>query len=92
MISALALQELVVALCVVAAAMYALRKLLPRLSAGLLRAVARVFDRLGQPSLAARLRPARVAASGCGSGCNTCGSCDSPKPAAPAEQPIRFQR
>ena len=93
---ALLLQQIVVAACVLGAAVYALRRVWPQLGRRLQRAATRLCLSLGQPQLAQRLRPAAiVAGAGCGSGCGSCGSCGS-APASgkpkPPEQAIRFQR
>lgn len=92
MISANAAQEIIVAICVIAAALYASRRLMPKLVLRLRMLAAQVLDRAGRPLLAARLRRVPVTAAGCGNGCGSCGSCDSPKPAVTTEQPIRFHR
>jgi hypothetical protein len=72
----------IVALIVLAFALRAVRQLFP---ASWRRIVARLRAAL-------RLKPTVLPAAGasCGSGCGSCGSCDTPAPRQ-IEQPLRFQ-
>ena len=81
-----ALESIVVAVVVAAAAWQALGQLAPRARAGILARLAKALDRGALAPAAARLRrllPSPQAGSGgsCGSGCSSCGTCaPSPKP------------
>lgn len=87
------LQSMVVTVLVTLCGIYAVWTLMP---AGLRRALATALLRLPLPeALAARLRLATQAASGCGGGCSSCSSRSSrdtaaPKRASGAVQTITF--
>jgi hypothetical protein len=92
----LLIQYVIIALVVLASALYALRKLAPQLTS---RWLAAASIRLGRPGHAAwlralgrRLQP-KQATGNCSDGCSTCGACG-PKPPAAARGdavPLQFR-
>lgn len=61
-----------------------LRTLMPSLMRNLQNRLAQVVAKAGWLRLGSWLQSGEAGA-GCGSGCNTCGTCASPAPATPAE-------
>lgn len=77
-------QDAVVALIVLAAVLFVLRRFLPAaIRDPLLARMAGAARDAHLPRVAQRLDPSFRAAAGCGSGCGSCGGCGTPQ-AAPA--------
>lgn len=92
----LVLQYAVIALLVLASALYTFRKLAPQLAtrwqASASASLNKPWRAAWQQRLGRRLRP-KAATGHCGDGCDTCGSCG-PKPPAAARvdaQPLEFR-
>lgn len=68
---------------------FMLRRIAPKLVSNQQYQLANAFNTRGWTKIAQWLEPA-ISTSGCGSGCNTCGSCPS-NPNKNAEQPVQWK-
>jgi len=75
------LQTLIIAIILTMSVLHVTRKLAPKWAYGRQAALAGLLSRSSRPALIRRLgqfmQPALTAGGGCGSGCNTCASCES---------------
>ncbi len=93
------LQEIIIGVIVFAALVSVIRRLLPAWSRARQQALAQWLDRPGRGgslrAVGRFLRPGE-SAGGCGSGCNTCSSCDTAGSDAPGKnddsKPLEFRR
>jgi len=90
-------QYALIGVLVLASVLQLVRKLMPGLSARVMRAMAGRLDRPGasraRRALGRALQP-RAAAGQCGDGCSTCGSCGPKTPRradGPVEEVVRFE-
>jgi hypothetical protein len=74
-------QNAIIGAIVLISAVYVLRRLLPKWMRAKQTSLAAVFDQPQRPALVRKLgqylQPGESSGGGCGSGCNTCSTCES---------------
>lgn len=84
------LQGLIMAALLGWSVFFMLRRIAPKFIANQQRQLANAFNVQGWPRLAQWLEPAISTGGGCGSGCNTCGSCAA-NPNKETAQPVQWK-